>query len=278
MILKNEDLCRGVNHEEDNIYQQPPGVGQAGPDRQYPFALKEENENSSNKEVVNNYIMLNPPSLGETVNIGLKTKKNDKDKEPTKNPNKKTYADLPGHEGELRNLKNIEKPIIKTLKILKRKADETPVSLSPTKKCKLRTKEHIGKINDQISFIAPTPSIHQDTDLLYIQADDDESFTNNMNSETLTNHASMKHGGHLSRIKTPNQRIYSNIVKKPVHPDPRGNSSTVQKKKIQSGQKVSMNKTTIQKPENDKQKEDDKYKSKLRLAMKTWLEQTRSSK
>ena len=136
MILKNEDLCRGVNYEEDNIYQQPPGIGQAGPDRPYCLTLKKENDNSSDKEVVNSYIMQGPPSLGETVNISLKTKKNNKDKEPTKNANMKTYTDLPGHGGELRNLKNIENPIIKTLKTLKRTADETPVSLSPTKKCK----------------------------------------------------------------------------------------------------------------------------------------------
>ena len=134
-----------------------------------------------------------------------------------------------------------------------------------------------------------------------------EKVTDNKNSESVTDHAdhtkehaeltqlkvmhktqdaidsniqaaSMKRTGHLSRITTPNQRTYSNIVKKPVHPDPRGNSSTVQKKKIQPHQKVPRNKTTIQKPGKEKQREDDKYNSKLRLAMKTWLEQTRSSK
>ena len=59
-------------------------------------------------------------------------------------------------------------------KTLKRKADETPVSLIPTKKCKNRTKEYIDKINDQISFITPTTpalSIPPDAISLDEQAD-----------------------------------------------------------------------------------------------------------
>ena len=157
LTLKDEDLCRGINYEEDNIYQLPPRGGQPGPDRFYPFTLKEENDNSTNKEVGNNYIMQTPPSPGETGNIGLKTKNNDKGKEPTKNPNKRTYVNLSGHVGELRNLKIMKKPVIKPQKILKRKADATITSLIyPPKKQKCCEDECIVKSNDQSSTITPT--------------------------------------------------------------------------------------------------------------------------
>ena len=85
----------------------------------------------------------------------------------------------------------------------------------------------------------------------------------------------MKRTGHFSRITTSKQRTYSNIEEKPVHSDPRGKNNTVQETKFQPDRKVPKNKTTIRKPGKEKQIEDDN--AKLGLAMKTWLEQPRSS-
>ena len=86
----------------------------------------------------------------------------------------------------------------------------------------------------------------------------------------------MKRTGHFSRITTSKQRNNRNIEEKPVHSDPRCKNETVQETKFQPDRKVPKNKTTIRKPGKEKQIEDDN--TKLRLAMKTWLEQTRSSK
>ena len=115
-----------------------------------------------------------------------------------------------------------------------------------------------------------------------------ENITMNMNPEIITDHttdienlAKLKCTGHFHKTTTSELRINSNNVNsniedKNVQSDRHRKRDTVQAKKIQPDQKVLKNKTTTQKPRKEKKFEDDN--TKLGLAMKTWLENTRNSK
>ena len=102
------------------------------------LTLKKENDISNDKGEDNSYIMECPPTARDSV-ISLKNVECDKNVDSTNNTNRKTYMDLPTSHAvgeETINLKkNGQQIIIKSMKkALKRKADETPASLYPTKK------------------------------------------------------------------------------------------------------------------------------------------------
>ena len=122
--------------------------------------LNKENDISNDKGEDNNYIIECPPTARDYGIKNLKNVKCDKNVESPTNTNTKTYMVSTSSHAcgeETINLK-IDQPIIirSVKKTLKRKADETPASLYPTKKHKIRVKEYITKINDQSLFITPT--------------------------------------------------------------------------------------------------------------------------
>ena len=147
------------------------------------MTLKKENDNSNCKGEDNNYSVPGDPSARD-CNISLKIENRDKNEESTNNTNMKTYTKLPSsHGGEVTDLKKIDQPIIiKSLrKTLKRKADETPASLNPTKKHKNRVKDYINKINDQSLFITPTtPALSIPPDAAFLDEQADTNHPNNI--------------------------------------------------------------------------------------------------